>query len=212
MFLDVYHADGSGKAYVRTGDESEVQADYEIMTAWEIGDRNFSGIPLLSGLADPGKISEAIKIIAQQAYAAITSIGFNRLILDRGGTTAGSATGNTAGDPAATVKWQEISATPVKKRNVAFVLLPEMRTIWLRVFAMLNGAGSGSIKIDVDSSATATASVTVTAVSITEYTVAVDLKTIAVTVPTMAILGIYGAGDGTKTLIVYEKYEVWVEA
>ena len=115
VVLDVFDANGSGKAYVRTGDEDDQAALYEIATSWLVGDANFSGSPVIGSVANPGKITNAIKLLAAAAAQTISQIGMTRRELYAAGIIAGSANGNAAADPATVKLWGETSTAYVVK-------------------------------------------------------------------------------------------------
>lgn len=208
VLLDVYHVDGSGKAYVRTGDESEIATLYEIMTAWQVGDCNFSGDPILNNIAFPGKITNAIKLLSQRVMGTVTSLGFNFFYIDSGGTSAGGSDGNEATDPALKL-WSESSATEKIKRRRQFTQYPAMRYVRFRGYGMQASGYSGYIYLTI---ATESYEIKVDGTdnfdAISGY---IDLANLPVTVPTEREIQISLKGDGTHSVQLNSLYFIWAE-
>jgi len=208
VVLDVYDVNGSNKPYVRIGDESDNAALYEIMTAWHIGDCNFSGSPIIGSLVNPGKITNAIKLLAAVAAQAVTQIGMTRRELYIAGTIAGSADGNAAADPASTALWVDDSATDIVKG-----WKPWQQTVtdrWLRAqMTAKNGtAGKGFIKFECS-----TESMTVDIDSLTGeiYSFYIDLSNLPATKSTDRTWKISLKDAATVGATIYSDLMVWVE-
>ena len=207
--LDVAHADACGKAYVRKWDADDAATLYEIATSWLVGDGNFSGDPILGSIAFPGKITNAIRRLAQVAYNIALDSGFNKIVLYRGGLIAGASVGNSADDPATTVKWTDTDPGGVIKARVPFLQTTDMATLWVKLEAKNASAGSQSVTIYVDGLAVSVMSVSST--SYAPYSASIDLRALPVTVPTWRTLMIELSGDSGNALTVNEQIECWVE-
>lgn len=207
IVLDVFNADGSGKVYVRTGDDSDAQTDYEVITAYEIGDLNLSSNTLFNGLSDASKVTNALLRLAGEVRNAQVTAGIAHAVIDFLGTSAASSSGSAAADPTTTVAYTQSGTTYVRKRRAVFVQKPEHRYLTVWVYgAFATGATSGGIKIMVD---TAEAEAVITSTATKVYKMTIDLGTVPVTVDTERTLDYYLKGDGSvNASYIYS----WIQA
>ena len=190
IVLDVFDPDGSGRVVVYTGNDSDVGTHYDVITTKLLGDFNLTSQALFAGITT---VTAAILKLANEVRSVQTTVGVNYALIDSGGATATASSGAAAADPRATTLYYETGGSYVKKRRVAMMQYPNMRTIELDAYFKADLAGASKVKLLVDSVESV---FTVTATSFTRSTISLLLDSIKVDVPTERDIEIQIQGDG----------------
>lgn len=171
-----------------------------------VGDANFSGNPIIGNVAAPGKISQAIRLLATYSAGITFEQGFTRILLWSSGTIAASAEGSLAADPATTVLWEETASSWAIKR----ILDITQQVDWRYIVAEFEGACdvgyTGSFRLGFH---TLLSDVSFTGAAYIPGVAILDLNPIAVVVPTERQLTMFIKGADAANAKVNSKVRIW---
>lgn len=205
IVLDMFHPDGWGRAFVRIGNDSSQATLYEICDERKVGPLNFTGVPLLSSIATPHKVDEALKTLANNVNQLQVVAGINYTVIASIGQRAGAADTNAAADPRATTLYYDKSTSYVRKHREPFVQMPQHRLVTVRLFTKGDTAGTSHVKLVI---AGQEYEYKIPGATYAETTLFIDLKALPVTIPTFRDWELWLKGDASNAGYIAS----WVEA
>lgn len=124
IYLTTYNVNGSGRVYVREGNDSEVQTDYEVVTTRKAGSLNWSGSSYLNGCTDLTSVDLRLASGFVALQQAVYSAGMTSTVIYSSGTADSSCS-----LPDTTVRWATSSGTEDYYLRQAFVCEPGMKSL-----------------------------------------------------------------------------------
>ncbi len=144
IILDVYGVDGSGRVLVRTGNDADVQTDYDVITSRLFGDFDLSSNSFFNGITTA---TAALLRLANNLRSLEVRAGINYIVLDSGGQSAAATDGATANDPRATTLYYEKGSSYLKKRRWGFLQKPEHKYLELDGWFKGDAAAISHVKL-----------------------------------------------------------------